>query len=147
MTEPTPPHPPQILKSPKPQPSVDQMNQWGIRLVLALRSSMSNGPIKPLDWPSRIVAALETASVSSHFSAMTSTLARKLQTGPLQSRTVDVLRALEHELIEAGGFGAFRHHLRAEAVYIEAWARSEAKAMRDSEEVLAETDNQPTTAA
>lgn len=117
-------------------PTIDQLNEWGVRFVIAMRSSIDSDKIKPLDWPARIVAALETGAVSDHYSGMVSSVARKLQATPLQARTASELRVLEDEIREANGFEDLRRHIEREAAYLEAWAREQRKTERAAEDLL-----------
>lgn len=121
-------------------PTIDELNNWGVRFVLAIRHSISFDKIKPIDWPSRIVAALETGAVSDHFSGMISSVARKLQASPLHGRTASELRALEAEIATTGAYEDFRRHVEREASYLEAMAREDAKAIRDAAGVLHKAD-------
>ena len=122
--------------SPHSPPTIDDLNSWGIRFVIAIRWSIDSEKIKPMDWPARIVAALETGAVSDHFSGMISSVARKLQAAPLQARTASELRVLEAEIVEADAYDDFRRHVEREASYLEAWAREQRKTERDAAEVL-----------
>lgn len=116
-------------------PDHEQLTSWGVRYVIALRRSMGQGPIRPLDWPARIVAALQAAVTKPHFSAMTSEAARKLQIETLHSESVDDLGLIEHEIVGARAFREFRAHVRSEAMMLEAYARAQRKAERAAEEV------------
>ena len=74
--------------SPHSPPTIDDLNSWGIRFVIAIRWSIDSEKIKPMDWPARIVAALETGAVSDHFSGMISSVARKLQAAPVERQAL-----------------------------------------------------------
>lgn len=125
-------------------PPHEQLTSWGVRYVIAMRWSMDTATIKPMDWPSRIVAALGAAVTKGHFSAMTAETARKLNVATLTARTVEDLRAIEHEIVEARAFRDFRAHVRSEATVLEAFARAERKAERAADDVLrAERQRQP----
>lgn len=108
--------------------------------MIAIRASIDGEKIRPMDWPSRIVAALETGAVSDHFSGMVSSVARKLQAIPLQARTASELRVVEAEIEAAAGYDDFRRHVEREASYLEAWAREQRKTERDAAEVLRKAD-------
>ena len=43
--------------------TTEQLSEWGIRFVIAIRWSIDGEKVKPLDWPARIVAALEAGGV------------------------------------------------------------------------------------
>lgn len=117
--------------------TTEQLSEWGIRFVIAIRWSIDSEKVKPLDWPARIVAALEAGAASSdHFSGMISTVARKLQASPLQARTASELRVIEAEIAELTAFEDFRRHVEREAAYLEAWAREQRKTERNAAEEL-----------
>ncbi len=121
--------------------TTEQLSEWGIRFVIAIRWSIDGEKVKPLDWPARIVAALEAGAASSdHFSGMISTVARKLQAAPLQARTASELRVLEAEIAELAAFEEFRRHVEREAAYLEAWAREQRKTERNAEDELRKSE-------
>jgi|JI10StandDraft_1071094.scaffolds.fasta_scaffold102515_3 hypothetical protein len=132
MPEPTnpipilPPSPPSKRKRPDPE----ILTAWGKRFVMALRRSITE--IQPIDWPDRIIAALQTASSRDHFSAMASVAARKLQIPKFHTESAEELFALETEIRAAAAFDDFRRHIEREAEFVEAMARTEAKAIREA---------------
>lgn len=155
MPEPTTPIP---ILAPSPpskrkRPDPETLTAWGIRFTLAMRRSITEIP--PIDWPARIVAALQTASSRDHFSAMASEAAKKLQVETFRTESAVDLFALETEIRAASAFDDFRRHIEREAPFVEAMARMEAKALREAyaiekaadQATLAALQNQNATAA
>lgn len=143
------PSPPSKRKRPDPE----TLTAWGKRFVMALRRSITE--IQPVDWPDRIIAALQTSSSREHFSAMASAAARKLQIPKFHTESTEELFALDTEIRAASAFDDFRRHIEREAEFVEAMARMEAKALREAyaiekaadQATLAALQNQNATAA
>lgn len=112
--------------------TIDQLNQWGVRLVLAMMRSASAKKIKPIDRWTRGRSALETAAQSSdHFSAMVSIMGRKLQLETLYRETVEEVAALTAEIDD---FGEFARHCSDEGLYVTAMAQAQRRDERTEEE-------------
>lgn len=125
---------------PPPRPlTSDDYIRLGIDLTLALRISMRLTNIKPMDWPTRIIAALRRGAASDHFSELVSLAATQLTLPNLYGPSIGPIAAIELELMTHGrsAFIAFRNHLAREAVYIEAMAREKRNAEREAAALIA----------
>jgi len=108
----------------------ETMLRAGVTLVRAMMRSASSDKIRPLEWWPRAQTALETAArCSSTFSALVSTMGRKLQIDTLRAESAADVAFLAEEV--AASFDAWTRFLAEESLYVVALAQVERRAERD----------------
>lgn len=101
----------------------DTFTEMGVELVLAVMQSASTDVIRAQDWWMRARTALETGAGRRDFGSMVSRMADKLQIEALNGRSVERIHALAGQMLQVD-FGAFRAHVRRDAVFIVAMAQA-----------------------
>lgn len=92
--------------------TIEKLNEWGERLVLAMMASADTEVIRPKDWWTRAQTALEKAAWSSeHYTELLAVMARKLQIPVLREGSTIALAELGVEIGGSSSFEEFRQHL------------------------------------
>lgn len=115
-------------------PTIEELNEWGRRLAVALMASVDYSVVKPLDLERRTKSAIVVAASKDHYSGMLAKAMDKLQIEKLRPGARHDLFAIGAEIGDR--YDAFARHVEAEASVLVAMASEFRSANRAAAEAL-----------